>query len=106
MMTLVFGLLAVAGGAAWFFGSHRNNHAILRLSGTVEIQEVRLGSKLGGRVLSMSVREGERVQAGQEVVRFETPELDAQYEQLKAKLKGAEVELLKARNGPRPKEKE
>jgi multidrug resistance efflux pump len=102
---LVVGLLAVVGGAAWLWGPFRTRSTELRLPGTVEIQEVRLGSKLGGRILSVSVREGERVKAGQEIVRFETPELDAQYEQLKAKLAGAEADLLKARRGPRDEEK-
>jgi multidrug resistance efflux pump len=102
---LVAGLLAVASGAAWFFGPFGNHRNFLRLPGTVEVQEVRLGSKLGGRVLSVSVREGERVQADRELVRFETPELDAQYEQLQAKLAAAEADLLKAKNGPRPEEK-
>src|SRR5437764_12917692 len=102
---LVVGLLAVAGGAAWFFGPFHNHNNHLRLPGTVEVQEVRLGSKLGGRVLSVSVREGERVLADRELVRFETPELDAQCEQLKAKLAGAEADLRKAREGPRLEEK-
>ena len=102
---LVVGLLAAAGGAAWFFGPFRNHRTTLILPGTVEIQEVRLGSKVGGRVKSVSVREGDRVTAGQELVRFETPELDTQREQLRAKLRAAEADLLKAHRGPRPEEK-
>jgi multidrug resistance efflux pump len=102
---LVVSVLAVAGGAAWFFGPFRNHRNTLVLAGTVEIQEVRLGSKVGGRVKSVSVREGQRVTAGQELVRFDTPELDAQRDQLQAKLRAAEADLLKARHGPRPEEK-
>jgi HlyD family secretion protein len=102
---LVVGVLAVAGGAAWLWGPFGGHRASLVLPGTVEVQEIRLGSKVGGRVQSVSVREGERVKAGQELVRFETPELDAQREQLRAKLRSAEADLLKARNGPRPEEK-
>ncbi|HEX4591841.1 MAG TPA: efflux RND transporter periplasmic adaptor subunit [Gemmataceae bacterium] len=102
---LIVGVLAVAGGAAWFFGPFRSHRGTLVLAGTVEIQEIRLGSKIGGRVKSVSVREGERVYAGQELVRFETPELDTQRDQLKAKLQAAEADLLKARRGPRSEEK-
>ncbi len=105
ILVLVVGILAVAGGALWFYGPWQRDRDALQLPGTVEVQEVRLGSKLGGRVASVSIREGEHVKAGQELVRFETPELDAQYEQLKAKLAAAEAELLKARNGPRPEER-
>jgi len=100
----VIALLAVGGGAAWFFGirNHRNS---LVLNGTVEVQEVRLGSKIGGRVKSISVREGQTVKAQQELVRFDTPELDTQRVQLQAKLRAAEADLLKARRGPRAEEK-
>ncbi len=102
---VVIGVLAAAGGAAWLLGPFRNQRATLVLPGTVEIQEVRLGSKVGGRVTLVSVREGDRVTAGQELVRFATPELDAQRDQLQAKLRAAEADLLKARHGPRPEEK-
>jgi multidrug resistance efflux pump len=103
---LVVGILVVASGAAWFFGPFRSHRNTLVLAGTVEIQEVRLGSKIGGRVESVSVREGERVKKDQELVRFATPELDAQREQLRAKLRAAEADLLKARRGPRVEEKD
>jgi HlyD family secretion protein len=53
----------------------------------------------------VSIREGDHVKAGQELVRFETPELDAQRAQLQARVAAAEADLLKARNGPRPEEK-
>jgi HlyD family secretion protein len=102
---LVIGVLAVAGGAAWLWGPFHAHQATLVLPGTVEIQEIRLGSKVGGRVESVSIREGDRVKAGQELVRFETPELDAQREQLRAKLRAAEADLLKGRRGARPEEK-
>lgn len=105
LVVLVVGLLAAAGGAAWLFGPFRGHRGSVVLSGTVEIQEIRLGSKVGGRVKSVSVREGERVAAGQEIARFETPELDTQRDQLQAKLRASEADLLKARNGPRPEEK-
>jgi multidrug resistance efflux pump len=56
-------------------------------------------------VQSVSTREGDRVKTGAELVRFETPELDSQRDQLEAKLRAAEADLLKARHGARPEEK-
>ncbi|HEX4591673.1 MAG TPA: efflux RND transporter periplasmic adaptor subunit [Gemmataceae bacterium] len=106
IIVAVLAVVIVSAGAAWLFGLLGANRGKLVLAGTVEIQEIRLGSKVGGRVKSVSVREGERVYAGQELVRFETPELDAQRDQLKAKLQAAEADLLKARRGPRPEEKD
>lgn len=99
-------LLVGAAGAAWYFRLFGTNGSALSLPGTVEIQEVRLGSKIGGRVAAVYTYETEHVKPGQELVRFETPELETQREQLLAKLKAAEADLLKARTGPRPEEKE
>src|SRR5438067_3632465 len=78
----------------------------LRLTGVVETQEVRLGSKIGGRVKRVHVAEGTVVDANQPVVTFETPELEAQIQQWQARLRQAEAERDKAGNGPRPEEKE
>lgn len=82
----------------------RNRGEVLRLPGVVEIQEVRLGSKIGGRVTKTAVREGELVEAGQVLVMFEAPEMQAQYEQWQARLQTADAELEKAKNGPRSEE--
>src|SRR5439155_10921587 len=89
-------LLVAVGGAVWYFNPFGRNSSNLRLPGTVEIQEIRLGSKLGGRIKSVSVREGQQVKANDEIARFDTPELDAQHEQLVAKLAAAQAELDKA----------
>jgi len=99
-------LIAVGGGAVWYFDPFGRRATTLRLPGTVEIQEIRLGSKLGGRIKSISVREGEMVKAGDEIARFETPELEAQHEQLKAKVAAAQAESDKAEHGPRQEEKD
>lgn len=96
-----FGQPAEGWRALWPFGGPTNE---LRLNGVVEIQEVRLGSKVGGRVAEVSVREGDIVSAGQLLVRFEEPELEAQRDQWQARLKSMEAELEKAKNGPRPEE--
>ncbi|HXG10788.1 MAG TPA: efflux RND transporter periplasmic adaptor subunit [Gemmataceae bacterium] len=99
-------ILVVAAGAGlgcyWYFGRPA---PVLHLPGTVEIQEVRLSSKVGGRVAKVAVAEGELVEPGQPLVYFEAPELEAQREQFAARLKAAEAVLEKAQNGPRPEEK-
>jgi multidrug resistance efflux pump len=94
---------ALALGLCWP-GRHRP--AALHLPGTVEVQEVRLGPKTGGRVAEVLAREGELAEAGQVLVRFEAPELEAQCEQWQARLRAAEAQLEKTRNGPRDEEKE
>lgn len=76
----------------------------LQLPGVVEIQEVRLGSKIGGRVADVLVREGEIAEPGQLLVRFSVPEVEAQKKQQEGRLAAAEATLLKAKNGSRPEE--
>src|SRR5262245_12525301 len=102
----VGGLLAVAIASAlgfWFLAPGPNE---IRLPGIVETQEVRLGSKIGGRIRKIDVREGDVVQFGQPLVFLEVPELEARRAQLQASLEAAQAQLAKAENGPRPEEKE
>jgi len=78
----------------------------LSLPGVVEIQEVRLCSKVGGRVDKVSVAEGDLVKPGQVLVSFEAPELQTQLAQCQARLQATQADLDKARNGARFEEKE
>src|SRR5262249_3565288 len=97
-------LLIGAALSAAFFWPFSRNHKELVLPGAVEVFEVRLGSKVGGRVGPGLVRAGREVAANTELVRFEAPELRAQIEQTEAKLASAKANLLKAENGSRPQE--
>jgi len=106
---IAFGLTLVAAtvSGVWFWLwllPGRQVAMTLHLPGVVEVQEVRLGSKVGGRVHDVLVPEGSLVEAGTSLVTFEVPELLAQRAQWDAKLRSAEADLEKARNGPRPEE--
>ena len=91
-------------GFFWPFGSRRD---ILRLPGIVEIQEVRLGSKVGGRVKHLVGKsgsesnggnlEGQVVEADQKLVIFDVPELEAQSKQAKARMETAWADYEKAK---------
>ncbi|MBL8799587.1 MAG: efflux RND transporter periplasmic adaptor subunit [Planctomycetia bacterium] len=97
-------VLTAAAVALAFFGPFRGRAHTLRLPGVVEIQEVRLASKWGGRVAETAVLEGDLVAPGQLLVRFETPEMEAQKLQQEARVRLAEADWLKAKNGPRVEE--
>jgi multidrug resistance efflux pump len=99
------GLLAAVALGLGFYWPLSHSKRGLRLPGVVEIQEVRLSSKVGGRVARVAVAEGNLVQPGQPLVYFDVPELQAQYEQMQARLQAAEADLEKARNGARVEEK-
>src|ERR1700694_5882617 len=69
----------------------------LQGSGTVEARNIRVGSKIGGRIDKVLVREGDSVQPGQILVTFDDHELRAALQQSRA---GAE----KSQRGYRPEE--
>lgn len=102
-VTLLLAAVVAALGFFWPFGNGKNT---LRLPGVVESHEIRLGSKIGGRVAEVCTREGELVKEGQPLVRFEVPELEAQMAQAKARLAAVEAERDRAVNGSRPEEKD
>jgi membrane fusion protein YbhG len=84
-IVIVVVVLAVIFGAVltsrWI---QAKNDAILQGSGTVEARYIRVGSKVGGRVDKVLVREGDKVEAGQVLVTFDDKELQASLEQSKA----------------------
>ena len=85
-------LAATALYAGWF---HRDNS--LQGSGTVEARDIRVGSKIGGRIDKVLVREGDSVQPGQVLITFDDKELQAALEQSHANAE-------KAQRGYRPEE--
>lgn len=97
-------VVVLAGGGVWVWSLGTQN--VLRLPGVVEVQEVRLGSKVGGRVEKLLIREGDIVTPNQALIEFEAPELKNQRQQAKAKLDSAEAELARALNGARKEDKD
>ncbi|HYQ46668.1 MAG TPA: efflux RND transporter periplasmic adaptor subunit [Polyangiaceae bacterium] len=73
-------------------------------SGTVEARTISVGSRVGGRVKEVLVREGEPVRAGQILVTFEPGDYPAQLMQAKAQLAQYEANLDKLKQGARPEE--
>ena len=104
---LIVGMLVVAAvvAAGGYYWQWRQPRRELWLPGTVESQEVRLASRVGGRVTKVLAREGTLVEAGQPVLELEMPELDAQRKQLEAQLAAAKALLAKAIEGPRAEDK-
>ncbi len=74
-------------------------------SGTIETREVRVGSKVGGRVSAVLVEEGQEVEAGAPLVRFDIAELQAQKSQAEARIAQQRARLARLEAGARPEEK-
>src|SRR5437762_10368976 len=78
--------------AGWF-----RRDTTMQGSGTVESRDIRVGSKIGGRIDKVLVREGDAVQPGQVLITFDDKELQASLAQSRANAE-------KARRGYRPEE--
>src|SRR6266705_3412611 len=87
--------IAVTAGILYGGWFHRDN--ALQGSGTVEARNIRVGSKIGGRIDKLLVREGDTVEAGQVLMTFDDKELLASLAQSRASAE-------KAKRGYRPEE--
>jgi HlyD family secretion protein len=94
---LIIAAVTVAITATAIFGRWFHHDASLQGSGTVEARNIRVGSKVGGRIDKILVREGDSVQPGQVLMSFDDKELQAALEQSRA---AAE----KSQRGYRPEE--
>lgn len=76
------------------------------ITGMVEATEVDVAAKIPGRVDSVLVREGDRVNKGQVLATLQSREIDAKVERARGLMEAAQAKLDMARNGARPEEKE
>jgi len=76
------------------------------VTGLVDASEVDVASKIPGRVKSLTVREGDTVQEGQELVIIDSQEVLAKIDQVSAGLDAAQAKLALARKGARREERD
>ena len=87
-------------------GASSSAGAVLSASGyVVAHHKIAVGAKVMGRVAWIGVEKGDRVLAGQVLVRLEDQEFRAQVNQAKANLAAAQARLDQLRAGSRPQEK-
>lgn len=67
-------------------------------SGTIEVTEIELGSKIAGRVEKVVVEEGEEVNSGKVLVELDHRELDAQLAQARASVNVARTRMDQTRS--------
>lgn len=101
ILVVVIASVLFAVAAYGFWG---RKPAGLTASGTLEARNISVGSKVGGRISEVLVREGDHVQPGQLLVRFEDRELEADVLQARGRLEQAKAALEKALRGARPEE--
>ena len=92
----VIGLLAAA---ALIGANRRAANGLPQASGTVEAEQVAVSSELSGRVVEVLAQEGQRVQAGDLLLRLDGALLQSQRQRAEAGLAAAEENLAVARVG-------
>ena len=101
-------ILVAVGVAGWWFGPWRgvDDSSGLTLYGNVDIREVKLGFRVGGRLEQMYVEEGDRVAAGDLLASLEsTPQRQA-LAVARAQVLEVSAQLNLLRQGSRPQEVE
>jgi HlyD family secretion protein len=88
-------LVGVGVSATWYLWANRGEN--LRLSGRIEGYETDVGTKVAGRIVSVTVREGEEVSQGQLLIRLDDAETNAQLQGAIARLNASQQEELQAR---------
>jgi multidrug resistance efflux pump len=95
-------MLVIAGGSIWYIiqAGRNDSNGPLAVSGTIEGTQVIIAPELGGRVSEVAVEEGEVVQPGQVLVRFDDALMRAQLSQAEAALQLAQANYDLAAKGP------
>ena len=76
----------------------------LRVSGHVEATEVRVAAEVGGRLVALTVAEGDRLQAGDIVARVDTRDVELEIARAEAEREAAEAQLRLLEAGARPED--
>lgn len=99
-------LLAAAGAAAWYFWPRPDAapEGTLVLYGNVDVRQVELGFRLGGRLSAMHFEEGDPVTAGSTMADLDTQPFEDEVMLAEAQVGLQEAELAKVEAGPRPSE--
>jgi HlyD family secretion protein len=97
-------LLLVGIAAAWKYLSGRASADSLVLSGTIEADEIHVGSKVGGRIAEVLVQEGQEVKQGNPIIRFDRYDLEARHADAIASVAQADANLQKTLHWSRPEE--
>jgi multidrug efflux pump subunit AcrA (membrane-fusion protein) len=94
-------------GPATALVARRDLSASVTATGTIKAMvgaEVKVGSRIPGRVEELAVQVGDRVKAGQVIARLEQDDLRAAVEKARADLAAAEAKLATIKNGARTQE--
>lgn len=98
-------ILLIAGGIyVWQTRHGDEGNRVLRLQGNVDIRQVELAFNASGRIASLNVREGEKVEAGQLLGQLDGERLKLALAQAEAQVAAQQQTLARYQSGSRPEE--
>ena len=102
---LIFILLVIAGFLYYFFSKDKDEgDEAIKVSGNIEATEVDVGFKISGRIVTLSVQEGDWVTQGNVIARLDDEDLRNRLALARATLASAQARLRKLLAGSRPEE--
>jgi len=104
----VFALVLLIVLAVIAYGLYKSSQSSapesITLQGQMQMKQTSIAAKVPGRIAQILVTEGDKVEAGQQLIEMDSPEINAKVNQARAGLDAAQSQLDKAENGARPQE--
>ena len=99
-------LACAARGIWWLYDGKRQPSDLLTLYGNVDIRQVDVGFRVGGRVTELFKEEGDAVKTGERLARLDAKPYEEVFDQAAAQLSMQEIELRKMVAGDRTEDME
>lgn len=99
-------LACLAAGGWWLYGGSRQPSPWLTLYGNVDIRQVEVGFRVGGRITELFREEGELVRTGERLARLDAKPYEEAFDRAAAQLSMQEIELAKMTAGYRTEDVE
>jgi len=105
-VAIIVVVLAAAAGGGWYYFAKEKQQAATQLTlyGNVDIREVELGFRVGGRITEVFVDEGDKVTKGQRLATLDTQPYREAIELAEARVQVSEANFAKLKTGSRPQE--
>ena len=84
--------------------TQHNEPEVITLQGQMQMQQTSIAAKVPGRIAQILVTEGDMITIGQQLIKMDSPEINAKINQARAGKQMAQSQLDKAENGARPQE--
>jgi len=105
ILLIIFIVIGVSGLLFYLFTQDKEErNTFIKVSGNIETTEVDVGFKISGRIVSLSVQEGDYIEKGKVLAKLDDEDLRQRLELARATLKSAQARLKKLLAGSRPEE--